>query len=88
MTYDPFLRSPITADEVRLLNALAACKFHPGAADRRFVLHMAAATKRRTSLELTEGQRAYLWRLGFRYRHQLPPEINALVAAYNRGSFD
>jgi hypothetical protein len=88
MSHDPFLRSPITAEEVQLLNALATCKFHPGAADRRFILHMAAATRRATSLELTEGQRAYLWRLGFRYRHQLAPEINALVAARNRGSFE
>lgn len=86
MSQDPFQRSPITADEIRLLQALAVCKFHPGAADRRFILHMAAATKGSMSLGLTEGQRAYLWRLGFRYRHQLSPEISALVAAHGARS--
>jgi hypothetical protein len=86
MSYDPFQRSPITDEEAQLLQALAACKFHPGAADRRFILHMAAATKRTNNLGLTEGQRAYLWRLGFRYRHQLPPEINAMVAAHGSRS--
>jgi hypothetical protein len=86
MTYEPFLRTPLTPEEAQLLHALAACRFHPGAADRRFVLHMSAAAKRTADLGLTEGQRAYLWRLGYRYRHQLPPEINALVVLHSGGS--
>jgi hypothetical protein len=85
MTPDPFLRTPITAEEVQLLQALAVCQFHPGAADRRFILHMAAAAKRMAGMGLTEGQRTYLWRLGYRYRHQLPPEINELVALRGTG---
>ena len=85
MTNDPFQRSPITAEEVQLLQALAVCQFHPGAADRRFILHMAAAAKRMAALGLTEGQRTYLWRLGYRYRHQLPAEINELVALHGTG---
>ena len=85
MTDDPFQRTPITAEEVRLLEALAVCQFHPGAADRRFILHMAAAAKRMAGMGLTEGQRTYLWRLGYRYRHQLPPEINELVALRGTG---
>ena len=46
---------------------------------------MAAAAKRMAGMGLTEGQRTYLWRLGYRYRHQLPPEINELVALRGTG---
>jgi hypothetical protein len=82
MTQDALPRAPITADETRLLHALADCRFHPGAADRRFILHMSAAAKLTMGMGLTEGQRTYLWRLGYRYRHQLPPAVSELVALH------
>ena len=86
MTQEALPRGSITADETQLLHALADCRFHPGAADRRFILHMSAAAKLTMGMGLTEGQRTYLWRLGYRYRHQLPPAVSELVALHGSGS--
>ena len=87
MTREPVPRREISGEELQVLYALATCQFSPGVADRRFILHMAAAARHpRSILRLTEGQRAYLWRLGYRYRHQLPPAINELVTLRGRVS--
>ena len=75
------LRARMTADEMLVVRALAQCEFRPGAADSRFCRDLAAELKYQKTASLTEGQRAYLWRVAYRYRLQLPPELFAVVLA-------
>jgi hypothetical protein len=75
------LRARMTADEMLVVRALATCQFRPGAADSRFCRDLAAEVKQEKTASLTEGQRAYLWRVAYRYRLQLPPELFQLVLA-------
>ena len=69
------LEKQITAGEARLISALAHCRIPAGTADRRFVDVMSEAIAADAGLKLTSGQRAYIGRLAYRYRHQLPPEL-------------
>ena len=66
------LRLPMTADEIRLVRALAGCPLRSGSADERFCSDLAAITRRQKSVRLTEGQSAYLWRIAYRYVAVLP----------------
>jgi hypothetical protein len=75
------LRAPTTADEMLVVRALAKCTFRPGSADGRFCRDLAAEVKYHKKASLTEGQRAYLWRVAYRYRLQLPPALVAVVLA-------
>lgn len=74
-------RAPMTAAEVALTRALAKCGLKTGSADKRFCEELSAITKREQRVRITEGQRAYLWRIGYRYRLQLPPEIFGILQA-------
>ena len=69
------LEKQITAGEARLISALAHCLIPAGTADRRFVDVVSAAVAADGGFKLTSGQRAYIGRLAYRYRHQLPPEL-------------
>jgi hypothetical protein len=76
---DPAPRSPMSAVERQLLLALSECHFHSDSADARFCHDLAVAADSEHGYALTEGQRAYLKRLGQRYYRQLPAEIFALL---------
>ena len=69
---------PATAEEAGLLDALVHCKLPPRSADVRFVLemHCAARDGRAT---MTAGRCAYLWRIAYRYRFQLPPDLSRIA---------
>jgi hypothetical protein len=69
------LEKQITAGEARLISALAHCRIPAGTADRRFVDVVSEAVAADGGFKLTSGQRAYIGRLAYRYRHQLPPEF-------------
>ena len=82
------LRLPMTADEIRLVRALADCALRPGSADERFCSDLAGVTRRQPRVRLTEGQNAYLWRIAYRYLAALPAEILAIVAARQTAGSD
>ena len=82
------LRLPMTADEIRLVRALAGCPLRSGSADEGFCSDLAAITRRQKSVRLTEGQSAYLWRIAYRYVAALPPEIFGIVAARQAAGSD
>jgi hypothetical protein len=69
---------PATAQEAQLLGALVHCKLSPRNADVRFVLEMHCATHDGRAI-MTAGRRAYLWRIAYRYRVQLPPELSRIA---------
>jgi hypothetical protein len=69
------LEKQITAGEARLISALAHCRIPAGTADRRFVDVVSEAVAADSGFKLTTGQRAYIGRLAYRYRHQLPAEL-------------
>lgn len=69
------LEKQVTAGEARLISALAHCRIPAGTADRRFVDVVSEAVAADGGFKLTSGQRAYIGRLAYRYRHQLPPEL-------------
>jgi hypothetical protein len=69
---------PVTAQEARLLDALVHCKLPPRNADVRFVLEMRCATQDGRAI-MTAGRRAYLWRIAYCYRLQLPPELSRIA---------
>jgi hypothetical protein len=69
------LEKQITAGEARLLSALTHCRIPAGTADRRFVDVLSGAIAADPGFKLTSGQRAYIGRLAYRYRHHLPPEL-------------
>lgn len=74
------IRSPMTAAEKALVQALAKCRFRASSsADGRFCRDLAKMVRERKRFALTKGQSAYLWRIGDRYRLQLPPELFGLV---------
>ena len=82
------LRLPMTAEEIQLVRALADCHLRAGSGDERFCSDLAAITRRQERVRLTEGQNAYLWRIAYRYRVALPPEIAEIVAARQSASSD
>lgn len=69
---------PATVEEAELLDALVRCKLPPRNADVRFVLEMHCAARDRRAI-MTAGRRAYLWRIAYRYRVQLPPELSRIA---------
>ena len=69
------MEKQITAGEARLISALAHCRIPAGTADRRFVDVVSEAVAADSGFKLTTGQRAYIGRLAYRYRHQLPAEL-------------
>ena len=69
---------PATVEEAQLLDALVHCKLPPGNADVRLILEMHCAAQDRRAI-MTAGRRAYLWRIAYRYRLQLPPELSRIA---------
>ena len=71
---------PATVEEAQLFDALVHCKLPPRNADVRFVLEMHSAAQDRRAI-MTAGRCAYLWRIAYRYRLQLPPELSGIAEA-------
>jgi len=71
--------SAISIDERAVLAGLSHCQFKTGSADRQFCRKMWDAAEGADDFSMTEGQHAYLWRLAYRYRHQLSAEVNAIM---------
>ncbi|HUO23691.1 MAG TPA: hypothetical protein VMU59_14335 [Caulobacteraceae bacterium] len=59
----------------RQAEALGRCSFLPGSAEKRFCRDMAARAALAAPPELTERQAAYLERLCWRFRRQLPAHL-------------
>ena len=68
-------------DEVAMSIHLAACRFVPGAATKRFARNMAfqAANPDTCKLPLTEKQAKYLRYSVIRFRRQIPGDVVALA---------
>lgn len=66
----------MTSEEIRAVCALGHVEmgFHRG--KRSFISNL---SRKETSYELTEGQRAYLWTVAYYFRRQLPPSVAALA---------
>jgi hypothetical protein len=79
----------ITTDERVLALALNQCRFRKSSsADRRFCHDLVKMISAGKEVALTDGQRAYLWRIGYRYRLQLllhvPPRLFGRVERSQR----
>ena len=71
----------MTNDEVVMATHLAACRFVPGTAVKRFARDMAFQASHEAGLErsLTEKQAKYLRDSVIRFRRQIPPEVVELA---------
>lgn len=65
----------MTDHEIALAKALAACSYLPGSPDKRFAHTMAAAATNTPGIALSVKQQAYLQRMAWRYRRQLPAAL-------------
>ena len=71
--------SAISAEEKSVLAGLSRCQFKAGSVDRQFCRKRWNDAEGADVFSMTEGQHAYLWRLAYRYRHQLSAEVNAIM---------
>lgn len=65
----------MTDAQVVLAQALERCTFQIGSPDKRFAREMAARSRVTNPQALTDRQSAYLARLAWRYRRQLPRDL-------------
>jgi hypothetical protein len=72
----------MTADEIRLVEALYGCSFSPGSTQKRFVRQM---FHRDRAKPLTERQRSYLWAIAWSWRRQLPLTLVEIAHRYSGG---
>lgn len=61
----------MTDEEKKTARALQSCSMHPRSNEKRFVTNMVAIANGKPKLFLSDGQRAYLNGLAWRYRKQL-----------------
>ena len=61
--------------ELRLVRAPDRCDLKQGSADERFCDTVSTMSRHQSQILLTEGQRAYLWRIAYRYRHLLAGDL-------------
>ena len=66
---------PMSDVELRLVRALDRCDLKHGSADKRFCDILSIMSRHQSQILLTEGQRAYLWRIAYRYRHLLAGDL-------------
>lgn len=62
----------MTEEQSLRAQALERCTFLPASTDKRFVRDMAARSRTAHPPALTDRQAAYLTRLAWRYRRQMP----------------
>jgi len=72
----------MSPDEIRIAEALSACRFVPGSSPKRFVRQIAGRDRGRP---LTDGQRAFLWAIAWSWRRQLPAELISLSQKHSDG---
>jgi hypothetical protein len=72
----------MTADEIRIVEALYGCSFSPGSSQKRFVRQI---FHRDRAKPLTDRQRAYLWAIAWSWRRQLPGSLVRLAREYSGG---
>jgi hypothetical protein len=72
----------MTADEIRIVQALYGCSFLPGSTQKRFVRQM---FHRDRAKPLTDRQKAYLWAIAWSWRRQLPGVLVDLARRYSGG---
>jgi hypothetical protein len=66
---------PMSDIELRLVRALDRCDLKQGSADMRFCENLSTMSRHQRQILLTDGQRAYLWRIAYRYRHPLAGDL-------------
>ena len=66
---------PMSDLELRLVRALDRCDLKQGSTDKRFCDNLSTMSRHQRQILLTEGQRAYLWRITYRYRHLLAGDL-------------
>jgi hypothetical protein len=66
---------PMSDLELRLARALDRCDLKQGSTDKRFCANLSTRSRHQNQILLTEGQRAYLWRIAYRYRHLLAGDL-------------
>src|SRR3954471_6665145 len=66
---------PMSELELRLVRALDQCELKQGAADSRFCDELSKMSRRQSQMTLSKGQRAYLWRIAYRYRYLLAEDL-------------
>jgi hypothetical protein len=69
------VRRPFTEREVAVIEALASCTFVPGHPHKRFARDMGFVVKHSREVGITEKQAAYLTKLAWRYRRQMPANL-------------
>jgi hypothetical protein len=72
----------MTADEIRIVEALCGCSFSPGSSPKRFVRQM---FHRDRAMPLTERQRSFLWAIAWSWRRQLPRMLVEMAYHYSGG---
>lgn len=71
-------------EEREAATALSKCTFVPGTPPKRFARDMASAARHKPDLELTDGQRKYLFDLLHRFRRQIPKTHAKLCVTCNQ----
>ncbi len=65
----------MTEAQIKLATALGRVTYLPGIPAKRFARNMAAIAEHRPDLDLSEKQNAYMQRLAWRYRRQIPADL-------------
>jgi hypothetical protein len=69
--------TPMSEDERLIAIALGNCVFLPGTSQKRFAGNICGIAK--TTQQITEKQRGYLYMLAIRMRRQIPKDILKLI---------
>ena len=67
---------PMSDFELRLVRALDRCELKPRSTDQRFCDDLSTMSRHQSQILLSEDQRAYLWRIAYRYRHRLVEDLS------------
>ena len=79
---------PMSDLELRLARALDRSDLKEGSADKRFCDNLSTMSRHQRQILLTEGQRAYLWRIAYRYRHLLAGDLASKAETKGRNNRD
>lgn len=82
---EPLERTPMTALEQDAARALGKCTYLPGSFEKRFARDMASHASSE-SPQITERQRAWLWKQVYRYRKQIKDKDLIEQAARETGA--
>lgn len=68
----PTGQTPLTADDIAMIQGFGRVTFQPGSCDERFTTDMAVLLELRRVRDITDGQRANVQRLAHKYLRQMP----------------